>query len=63
MESRLVERVRGEFIEMPDLQLTMQQAARLWGLDMPACRHVVEVLVDSAFLRWTDGGKITRATK
>jgi hypothetical protein len=63
MESRLVERVRGEFIEMPDLQLTMQQAARLWGLDMPACRHVVEVLVDSAFLRWTDSGKIARATK
>jgi len=63
MESRLVERVRGEFMEMPDMQLTMQQAARLWGLDMPACRHVVDVLVDSAFLRWTEGGKITRATK
>jgi hypothetical protein len=50
-------------MEMPDMQLTMQQAARLWGLDMPACRHVVDVLVDSAFLRWTEGGKITRATK
>ena len=63
MESRLVERVKGEFVEMPDLQLTMQQAARLWGLDMPACRHVVDVLIDSAFLRWTESGKITRATK
>ena len=63
MESRLVERVKGEFVEMPDLQLTMQQAARLWGLDMSACRHVVDVLIDSAFLRWTESGKITRATK
>ena len=64
MESAtLVERVRGEFIEMPGLQLTMAQAARLWGLDITACRNVVEVLVESAFLRWTDGGKIVRATR
>jgi hypothetical protein len=59
----LVERVRGEFIEMPGLQLTMAEAARLWGLDIPACRHVVDVLVDSAFLRWTAAGKIVRATR
>ena len=64
MESAtLVERVRGEFIEMPGLQLTMPQAARLWGLDITACRNVVDVLVESAFLRWTDGGKIVRATR
>ena len=64
MESAtLVQRVRGEFIEMPGLQLTMAQAARLWGLDITACRNVVEVLVESAFLRWTDGGKIVRATR
>lgn len=64
MESAtLVQRVRGEFIEMPGLQLTMAQAARLWGLDIAACRHVVDVLVEAAFLRWTDGGKIVRATR
>ena len=63
MQSTLVDRVRGEFIEMPGLQLTMQQAARLWGLDLLACRHVVDVLVDSAFLRWTESGKIIRSTK
>jgi len=59
----LVERVRGEFIEMPGLQLTVAQAARLWGLDLAACRHVVDVLVDSSFLRWTESGKIIRAAK
>jgi hypothetical protein len=64
MESAtLVDRVRGEFIEMPGLQLTMQQASRLWGLDIPACRYVIDVLVDSAFLRWTESGKIVRAAK
>jgi len=64
MESgTLVDRVRGEFIEMPGLQLTMAQASRLWGLDITSCRNVVDVLVESAFLRWTAGGKIVRATK
>ncbi len=58
----LVERVRGEFMEMPGLQLTMSQAARLWGLDTTACQHVVEVLVESSFLRWTPNGKIVRAS-
>jgi hypothetical protein len=62
MSPTLIERVRGEFIEMPGLQLTMKQAARLWGLDVAACRSVVEVLVESAFLRWTESGKIVRAT-
>ena len=63
MESpTLVARVRGEFIEMPGLQLTMAQAARLWGLDLVACRRVVDVLVDTAFLRWTENGTIIRAT-
>lgn len=57
----LIERVRGEFLEMPGLQLTMSQAARLWGLDNTACQHVVEVLVESSFLRWTASGKIIRA--
>jgi hypothetical protein len=57
----LVERIRGEFIEMPGLQLTMPQAARLWGLDIAACRHVIEVLVESAFLRWTPAGTVVRA--
>jgi hypothetical protein len=64
MESAtLVERVRGEFIEMPGLQLTMAQAARLWGLEITACRHIVDVLVESAFLRWTAGGKIVRTAR
>jgi hypothetical protein len=57
----LVSRIRSEFNEMPGLQLTLPQAARLWGLEPPACRDVVETLVACAFLRWTPRGTIIRA--
>ena len=56
----LVDRVRGEFIEMPGLQLTEAQAIRLWGMDAEACRQVIEALVETAFLRRTPAGKIVR---
>ena len=53
-------RVRSEFIEMPGLRLTVRQAARLWGLDPPACENVIDVLVRAAFLRWTPAGTVAR---
>jgi len=61
--SALIDRVRGEFLEMPGLQLTMPQAARLWGLDLAACNRVVDALVESSFLRWTTAGTVVRITK
>ena len=59
----LVERVRGEFNEMPGLQLTIAQAARLWGMEPAACRRVVDALVEAAFLRWTPAGTIVRTER
>jgi hypothetical protein len=56
----LVERIRGEFNEMPGLQLTIAQAARLWGMEVAACRSVVDALVDASFLRWTPAGRVAR---
>jgi len=53
-------RVRAEFIEMPGLRLTLPQASRLWGLEPPACRDVIDLLVRSAFLRWTAAGSVAR---
>jgi hypothetical protein len=58
--SELVGRIRAEFLEMPGLRLTVAQASRLWGLDEGACRHVIDLLVDSSFLRWTPGGLLAR---
>ena len=40
---------------MPGLQLTPEQAARLLGLDRRDCDRVIERLVASSFLRWSDG--------
>ena len=56
-----VERIRGEFREMPGLQLTLTQAQRLFGLDAAACRHVIDALVEASFLRWTPSGTIVQA--
>jgi hypothetical protein len=64
MHSRaVVDRVRGEFMEMPGLQLTMPQAARLWGMEPAACQAVIDALVESSFLRWTPAGTIVRVER
>ena len=60
---RLVLRVRNEFIEMPGLQLTLPQAARLWGLDRTASQKVIDALVEGAFLRWTARGTVVRVDR
>jgi hypothetical protein len=57
----LVARVRSEFIEMPGLRLTVQQATRLWGLEAAACQLVINHLVGASFLRWASGGTVVRA--
>ena len=54
------ERIRGEFNEMPGLQLTIAQASRLWGMDQAACQRVIDALVEAAFLRWTPAGTVVR---
>jgi hypothetical protein len=59
----LFERVRGEFNEMPGLQLTIAQASRLWGMEQAACRRVIDALVDAAFLRWTPAGTVVRSER
>ncbi len=58
----LIDRIRGEFEEMPGLVLTLPQAARFFGIDQELARSVMERLVSSAFLRRTSGGAVVRAT-
>jgi hypothetical protein len=57
----VIERVRGEFNEMPGLRLTPEQAARLWGLDPKSCNQVLRSLVSASFLRWSDGSVVRAA--
>ena len=44
----LVRRIRGEFLEMPGLHLTVAQAQRLWGIERDLCELVVGSLVGAA---------------
>ena len=57
---RLLERIRGEFLEMPGLRLTPAQACRLWALDRRQCDVVLRMLVDGHFLRQTSDGSFIR---
>jgi hypothetical protein len=52
----LVQRVRGEFREMPGLRLTFAQACRLWQMDSTTCAVVLERLTrDGVLLRTRQG--------
>jgi hypothetical protein len=57
---RTIERIRGEFLEMPGLRLTAAQVARLCGLDRTNCQGVLDALVDARFLRVSTDGTYTR---
>jgi hypothetical protein len=58
----LVSRARGEYLEMPGLSLTVQQAQRLWALDRATCAGLLGSLVRAGFLRQRrDGSFIRRA--
>jgi hypothetical protein len=56
----LVDRVRLDFMEMPEMELTLPQAVRLWSLGMDDCRFVIDSLVDTGFLAWTTKRTIVR---
>jgi hypothetical protein len=56
----LLERIRGEFNEMPGLRLTLSQAQRLWGLDACVCQASLRRLVDARFLT-VNGGLYSRS--
>ena len=53
--------VRGEYLEIPRLQLTRNQVQRLWALDDVTCDAVVKSLVDARFLKRTSGDAYVRA--
>ena len=54
--SELIGRIRGEFIEMPGLKLSFQQACRLWNLSSTACREALDALRAEGFLYQTPSG-------
>jgi hypothetical protein len=53
--------VRGEYSEIPGLNLTKPQVQRLWGLDPATCDALLEQLLADHFLRRTSSGSFARA--
>lgn len=47
----LLQRVHGEYMEMPGLRLTLAQACRLWNADSSTSLDVLNQLVEEQFLR------------
>lgn len=56
----LLYRIRGEFLEMPGLRLTQEQAARLWNMDAAVCAAALMRLVADRFLTRTRHGAYVR---
>jgi hypothetical protein len=46
----LLTRIRGEYLEMPGLRLTLEQAQRLCGVERMLCKMVLDGLVEAKFL-------------
>ena len=59
--SMALRRAQAEFLEMPGLQLTEAQAARLWSFDSALCTAVLSSLVESRFLIRTRNSSFARA--
>ena len=56
----VLQRIQGEFVEMPGLRLTAAQAQRLWGLERDVCNALLGALVDAKFLTQTRDGAFVR---
>ena len=56
----VVRLIRAEFLEMPGLRLTPEEARRLWRLDASSCEEVLGALVESRFLSRTRDGAFIR---
>ena len=53
-------RAQAEYLEMPGLQLTAAQAARLWSFDSALCSAVLTAFVESRFLVRTRNASFAR---
>ena len=55
-----VELIRLEYLEMPGMVLTYEQARRLWNLPADLCQKALDDLLGSHFLKRTRRGAYVR---
>jgi hypothetical protein len=58
----ILTRIRAEYLEMPGLRLTLEQAHRLCGVERVLCKMVLDALVDDKFLCLMSDGAYARHT-
>ncbi len=61
--TELLDRIQGEYLELPGLRLTEAQARRLWQIDRTTCGALFEALVDVRFLRRAPDGTFVRSER
>jgi hypothetical protein len=59
-DGEILRRIKGEFLEMPGMRLTLGQAQRLWGLHRESCDALLEALVRQRFFVRTRDGAFAR---
>lgn len=57
----LLRRIRSEYLEMPGMRLTLEQAQRLCGIEPALCKAVLDALVEARFLCLRPNGTYARA--
>lgn len=58
----VLRRIRAEYLEMPGLRLTSEQAQRLCGVERALCQRVLDALVEAHFLCLKPDGTYARVT-
>jgi hypothetical protein len=59
---RIHQRIRAEYLEMPGLHLTAEQARRLCGVEQALCQQVLDTLVEMKYLSLKPNGTYARVT-
>jgi hypothetical protein len=58
----IVDRLKGEYLEMPGLRLKPKQVQRLCGVERTLCQRVLDALVGEQFLCLRPDGHYARLT-
>jgi hypothetical protein len=61
--AQLLDRIRGEYLEMPGLKLTLPQAQRVWRLRRRECEELLGALIAAKFLCRKSDGRYARVSE
>lgn len=60
---QLLDRIRGEYLDLPGLKLTSPQAQRLWHLRERECEALLGALIEATFLCRRSDGRYARVSE